>query len=121
MKFWMLVSHFYSEPRKLETIFSDPKWTRYAESFRNFARLVHEQDRAALDAELPPELCRQALSLSTQIYVIERGNLYEIPGPDGLPAKNCLTALEVFESYGGECLEEVREYGCWKIPTNRQS
>src|SRR5262249_7033067 len=110
---WMLDSYFRDEPDKLETALSRPKWDYYANVFRDIKRFVDEQDRATLDAELPIELCQEAMSLSTRKYIVDKGFLREFELAHF--GRKPLSALEAFNLYGGECLEEVQEYGCCEV------
>ena len=109
----MLDAYFRIERDKLEAVLNKPNWQPYAERFRDVRRLVKEQDRSLLDAEMPVELCREALSLSTRKYSIDQDFLHKIQMPH---QGKTLTALEAFDLFGGECLEEVEEYGSWRVP-----
>jgi len=116
MKLWNLVSFLRTEQSILKTIFSDAKWSSYEEVFRNFDALVQKQDRAVLDAELPDALCRQALSLSKRKYTLDRDHLSRIPDAyNTYETTKLLTALNVYDSFGGECLEEVEESGSCRV------
>jgi hypothetical protein len=114
MKFWCLVSYCRSCRDKLGAVFEDPKWAQYAALYRAFDESVLKQDRSRLDFELPNELCREALSFSPETYVVEEGNLRLAFPSDDKKLKR-LTALDVFDLYGGDCLEEVAEYSSYKV------
>jgi hypothetical protein len=116
MRFWQLTSYFRSEEHLLREVLSNPKWSLYANWFKNFAWLVNNQDRAVLDSELPAELCRAALSLTKRKYLIRAGHLYEAFNPEETGKEPCLTALEIYDRYGGECLEEVAEKSSFVLP-----
>jgi hypothetical protein len=116
MKLWELSSYFRSEPGKLNDVVNDPRWVELAPHFRNLTRLVGRQDRAALDMQLPDAMCRQALTLTDRIYTDHGGNLIEITRRPRDPSQKVLTALQVFDCYGGHYLEEVQEHGCCRVP-----
>ena|SRR6266705_1203646 len=116
MRFWMLTSYFRSEPHLLDKVFSDPRWHQYAEWFRDLSSLVNRQDRAVLDSEVPPELCRAALSLTPRKYILREGWLQEATEPKAEAEARRLSALDVYDRYGGECLEEIQESGSWHAP-----
>jgi hypothetical protein len=115
VKLWQLSSYFRSEPEKLRQVVSDPEWDEIAEHFRDIKELVQRQDRAKLDMELPDELCRQALALTERKYMLEQGHLYRCKNEPREQLMNILRAVQVFDLYGGGCLEEVEEYGSCRI------
>ena len=116
MKFWSFVSFFRSEPDIINTISGDPKWSRYADFLRRFNDLVDEQNRTVLDMEMPDDLCRSALARSCKKFVLHDNHLVRVPSDVTHSApEGSLSALEVYESYGGECLEEIEEHGSYRV------
>lgn len=116
MKLWNLVSFLRSEKSILETVFLDATWSRYKVAFLNFDTFVQKQDRAILDLELPDALCRQALALSHRKYALDDDHLICIPKAfDKNETVKLLTALNVYDLFGGECLEEVEESGSCRV------
>lgn len=116
MKFWELTSVMRGETDALQAVLRDPRWRQYDQWYSRLAQYVNAQDRAVLDAEVPDELCRSALARSSVKYYVEEEWLrMAVPGKP-LP-KNCqqLTALEAFGRAVGSALEEVQEYGSFKI------
>jgi hypothetical protein len=115
MKFWMLVSLMRDEREVLREVLRQSRWARYAVWFNDFERIVREQDRSILDAELDAELCREALAACKIRYSIRDGVLRRLPDHADETEHEILTALQVLEAYGGEALEEVHEYGSHRV------
>jgi hypothetical protein len=110
MKFWLLVSVLRSESAGLRRVLSDAKWREYADWHAHLDEYVRIQDRSVLDAAVPDELCRAALALSPTKYELTEGRLTAI-GSSGAGTRSALSALDVYNSFGGEILEDVAEYG----------
>jgi hypothetical protein len=115
MKFWELISYCRSEPALLDLVADNPEWAEFARWIQDRDRLVEQQDREKLDVELPDDLCRHVLSQSSAAYKISEGWVRSsgssVPGDP-------ISALEVFNRYGGSFLEEVNEYGSCRIPSS---
>lgn len=112
MKFWELTSVMWSERRALETSLIKPEWDRYYEWYLNYDRLVDEQDREKLDAIVPDKLVSEILSQSKQTFFQGEGWLrsYRFAKDD-----EEVSALAVFEKFGGRALDEVLEKGSFKF------
>ena len=122
MKFWELTSIFRTEPHILDTVLSNPQWLPFQSAYAQFSALVATQDRTILDAEVPAALAR-AVASQTQLrfrYYPEM-KLLRLFEPDFFPeqASQELNALEVYERFGGSCMEEVLEKGsCVVMPAS---
>jgi hypothetical protein len=115
MKFWTLVSFLRREPDALRLVVEDPRWLIYAGLLNDCDRLVRVHDRSVLDAELPAELCIEALRHSDREYRLRDGVLTWANSAAGVDAGPGLSAVDVFTRFGGEVLEEVEEYGSAKV------
>lgn len=114
MKLWELVSHCRNEPALLNLIADNAAWSQFTPWIQDFARLTERQDRRKLDFELPDDLCRHVLSQSTATYKISEGYVRSSGSP--IPG-DPISALEIFNRYGGSFLEDVNEYGSRPIPS----
>ena len=74
------------------------------------------QNGEVLDAELPEELCRGAVTLSKKNYYVHANHLClcRSEAPRGA---SLMSALEAFEKFGGAALEEVLEFGSYHLKT----
>ena len=114
MKFWELVSHCRDEPALLNRLADDPAWAAFLAWNQTFDQLVARQDRAKLDFELPDDACRHVLSNSGLRYEVSDGYVRTWHSRS---AGEEISALEVFDRYGGSFLEDVNEYGLKEIPS----
>jgi hypothetical protein len=112
MKFWELVSVCRDEPELVERLADSPDWADYADWWRR--ALIANQERDKLDHELPDDLCRHVLSGSKVRYRILHGHVRRA-ADDG--EDQTYSAIEIFDRYGGGALEEVGEFGSWRIPS----
>ncbi|MEZ5960715.1 MAG: hypothetical protein R3C30_09880 [Hyphomonadaceae bacterium] len=87
-----------------------PDWTHFEQWFLRIEQLVDSQDREKLDAELPDEFVRVVLtSVDIPFRVDHEG---WVRGANRSDSKSeCLSALEAFERFGGEILEDALEKG----------
>ena len=112
MKFWELVSVCRREPQLLQRLSENPAWAEYLVWVADFDRLVQTQDRSTLDSVLPDDACRQVLAGSTTTYFLSDGYLRVTRRA---PSDQTLSAVDVFDQYGGSRLEEVQEAGLVRI------
>jgi hypothetical protein len=114
MKFWQLSSACRSEPELIDSVLRDEtRWRSWADKFSRMNELVDVQDRSILDAELPDDLVRLVLSkLPTTFYLSSDGWLRSWAFN---PHDKRLSALEAFDSYGGEVIEDVLEKGSYRV------
>ncbi len=115
MKFWELISIFAFEKATLSLVLDRPNWKQYGEWYQMYATHVGAQDRSILDAVVPDELCREALALSRQKYVIRDGQLTTYTDDDAKLHRELLTPVQAFNRFGGSALEEVSEKGSYII------
>ena len=119
MKIRELLSYFRDESKILEkTLKEDSSYEEIYSYYLNFHEITLKQERNILDLEVPSDLCLKVLALSTKRYIIKKGNLYKIPPYKKnflLKLRKIYTAEEIYKLYGGECLEEVEEYGSCKV------
>lgn len=114
MKVWELSSACREEPQAVEQIFGIPEWREYAEWLRNVDQLVQQGDRTRLDHELPDELCRTVLESVSTRYQVSEGYI-RVARLE--PTAGELSALQVFDRYGGSFLEGVNEAGLASVPS----
>jgi hypothetical protein len=112
MKFWQLVSIFRSEPNILEQLLQDSKWLPYLRWFRDFKQYVDAQDRSVLDADIPTDLTESAMKLCSHRFRIQNGYLYLCADQ----RVDALSSTDVCDRYDAEVIEEVLEYGSFRIP-----
>jgi hypothetical protein len=112
VKFWQLNTLGRDEPGLMERLADNPEWAMYVDWDRNINRLVDEQDRDKLDAEVPDEACIHLLSASKKKYYLSGGYLR---ASRFSPFDRVLSAVDAFKLYGGSSLEEAREYGLVRV------
>lgn len=115
MKFWALVSCFRSQKELLESVLSLPEWNYYYEQYLNYPDLVEKQKRDILDMVLPDDLCRSVLVKCEWKYVVNGLELARIATKDIPQRHDTLSAIDVYNKYGGDCLEDVEEFGVYRI------
>lgn len=122
MKFWQLTSIFRTEPHILNTVLSDPQWLLFQNAYTQFSTPIATQDRTILDAEVPAALARAVASKSqSRFRHYPEMKLLRLFEPDFFPEQVSqeLNALEVYDRFGGSCMEEVLEKGsCVVIPAS---
>lgn len=114
MKFWELTSTFRTEPHILDTVLSAPQWLPYKTAYTQLSTLIATQDRTILYAEVPDALARAVASQSQlRFRYYSEMKLLRLLEPDFFPKQVSqeLNALEVYDRFGGSCMEEVLEKG----------
>jgi hypothetical protein len=111
MLFWELVTVVRPELDEAKRALSDPRWATYSDWVRRFPELVHDQRREILDSEVPPDLARALLAVLKTRYRVRDGWLREAL----LSETQTLSAVEVYDRYGGHCLQEVYEYSSYRV------
>ncbi|MFC8013821.1 hypothetical protein [Streptomyces cinereoruber] len=111
MKLWELASVCRSHPACLPLVESERReeWRDILDAWKNFQDIVSMQDRRVMDRELPDDLCRIALEGVAQRYLINGGVLRAESG------EKSISAVTIFDLYGGGILEEVAEYGSARV------
>jgi len=118
MKFWELTSIFRAEPHILDAVLSDPQWLPFQSAYAQFSTLVAAQDRTILDAEVPDALARAVASQSQlRFRYYPEMKLLRLLERDFFPEQVSqeLNALEVYDRFGGSCMEEVLEKGSFVV------
>jgi hypothetical protein len=114
MKFWMLVSVMRGEEKIIrEEAGRNPEWKYVVAWLDEFDNLVETQDRTKLDAELPNELVRASFGRSKiKFYLSKNGWLrsYRKSKSD-----KELSAIETYDRFGGEAMDQASEYGSVKV------
>ncbi len=117
MKFWELISAFRSFEKEVElTLFSERWSSPYGEWYKNFDRLVDEQDRQKLGALVPSELVTEVSEAIGDLLVLYLGGGCLRKRPI-LSSDLKLGAPEVVRRFGGAVIEEVLEYGSCQVKT----
>jgi hypothetical protein len=114
LKFWELMSVCRDEPKLLELLADSPHWAEYAAWWRNERELIINQDRAKLDHQLPDDVCRHVLAGSDVRYRITHGHVRCAVNDSD---EQTYSAVEIYDWYGGGALEEVKEFGSFRIPS----
>jgi hypothetical protein len=117
MKYWQLMSVMRANKQCKELInivaSAQVEWQFVAEWLAQDAILVNTQDRAKLDYELPDAFVRAALEKSDlKFYLSEDGWLRSWKMS---PSDELMTAVNAFNRYGGEKLEDAYEKASVKI------
>src|SRR5688572_10813579 len=113
MRFWELASVCRAEPHLMERLADRPEWAVYLGWYRNWTRLVEDQDRAKLDAEIPDDACVHVLSASRVEYF---RSATHVRARRHHPTDRRITAVDIVHRYGGGFLEDVCEAGLAPIP-----
>jgi hypothetical protein len=110
MKLWQLVSIMPDDTPLLQSIASSQEnWKQFVIWFEDFGRLVEVQDRSKLDYVLPDGLVRLALARSEKVCFLSKDGWLRSWRMS--PDDELLSALEVYQRYGGDVLEDVFEKG----------
>jgi hypothetical protein len=111
MKFWKLVSIMREEGDVLASCLQQPEWRAFYDLFLNFDKLVRQQDRTKLDADVPGRLIRTVLGQSRQKLFL-RDNLLRSrqTDMDDVP----LGVLTVYDRFG-DVIDEVMERGSFRV------
>jgi len=116
MKFWQLVSLFRDEEAVLLAVLQEPQWALYLGWYNDYEKHASGRNQNVLDAEMPEELCRRAVSQSKKKYYVHDNHLYRYYSEVQIPAGiSLMTALEAFEKFGGAALEEVLEFSSFFV------
>ncbi len=108
MKFWQLVSIAREQPELvLELASGHPEWLNYAADASNISVLVANQDRHTLDQIVDPMFAEAVLSGVRQRYYFGNGWLRS----SRLGSEEEISALEAARRFGGDAVEDAREYG----------
>jgi hypothetical protein len=113
MKLWELFSVLRSEPEILKKVTKGVRWKQFESLCLDFDDHVQKQNRLVLDAEMPEEFCREALGMSSLVFCLRQDGHLELLREDVHGGR--LTALEAYEQFGGDSLEEALEYGCVQV------
>ena len=111
--FWQLVSVCRANPSALERLLEEPEWADFLKWFKNFRQHVNSQNRAILDAVLPEQLVVSAMRLSEYRFRIQLGVLYQCLEE----SEGSISAVEAYNRYGGEAIEQVLEKGSFQLPS----
>lgn len=115
MKFWQLISILYSEKKLIYKIaLKHNEWKFISDWLNEYDTLVNTQDRNKLDYQLPNQFIREVLKCTNLKYYLSQDGIWlrswKIASDD-----NPVTALEAFDTYGGNALEEAVEFGSFKL------
>lgn len=105
MKLWELISACRTAPEAIERASKRPEWRVYYEAYHGSGEMLANRDRRWLDTELPDAFCREVLGGVGLRYHIHKDHVRTARGPGKL------SAVEVFDLYGGSFLEDVNEKG----------
>lgn len=114
MKVWELESACRSNPEAWDLVSGDSEWQAEYELVRAATKRINGKwDRQKLDTELPDAFCRKVLTGVSNRYREYRGYI-RTAGFD--PTVGELSAVDVFDRFGGSFLEDVNEAGLAEIP-----
>lgn len=116
MRVWQLYSILSGDVQHPVSVAqTQPEWCRFAAWYNEIDNLIDMQERAKLDAILPDNFVRLVLERVDLQYFLHRNDL--VSGRIS-PGDECLTALEAFDRYGGQALEEALERGRYQVVNN---
>ncbi len=110
MKLWQLMAIMDGDKALLQSIASSQSsWRQFGIWIDDFEKLVREQDRSKLDYVLPDDMVRLALVRSEKVCFLDMDGWLRSwrMSPDDV----MLTALEVYQRFGCDVLEEIFEKG----------
>ena len=115
MKFWELNSVFREVPGLLNEFLCCPEWFQpWGAAFERFDEVVNHQERDILDAVVPLELSRAIARSDKRKWSVSPTGHLRLGTTDG-PGEQVLSTLEVHEKFGGWVLEQVLEYGSFRL------
>jgi len=117
MKFWQLVSIFRDDASTLERLLRSQEWKPYWDWYNRFRGYVLAQNRQILDAEVSASLATNAMQLCKLKFVVWEGSL-KMCDPQKKHPPDALDAIDVFTRYGGDAIEDAREYGSFRLPSS---
>jgi hypothetical protein len=111
VKFWQLTSLLRDTPSSVRQASQlKAEWTRYGDWCANEKQLIVTQDREKLDATLPDEFVRAVLSRVDMSFYVDTEGWIRLRRENSSDTR--MTALEAFNRFGGELLEDALEKGC---------
>ena len=113
MKFWELVSIMRTQPADLENILHNEQWSLYREWLANWSQIVDKQDRQILDAMVPEELARAAMTHLRDRFQVRNGYLHGCS--KSFVPSDSISALEAYINFGGTTIETTLEKGIAKF------
>ncbi|MFC9293500.1 hypothetical protein ACFTWH_27185 [Streptomyces sp. NPDC057011] len=113
MKVWQLYSACRDNLEAIELAAPDVEWRVEYELLRGAPEWLRRGEEQKLDYELPAAFCRKVLGGVSDRYHESDGYI-RVARID--PAAGELSAVDVFDRYGGVFLEDVNEAGLAEIP-----
>jgi hypothetical protein len=114
MTFLDLITLLKSDDDALARVLADQRYSAYAASYAGLVRDAPEQEAVSASSPLPEELCRWAVALLKARYCLH-GQWLRKDLEAGAAGEGSLTALAVFDRYGGEPLVWVEELGAFDV------
>ena len=111
MKYWQL-SSLLRENRYSMVVASRTRaeWKHFERWVNREIELIDAQDREKLDSELPDDFVRAVLSSVEMPFRVDREGWVRLASRSDTKYE-CMTALEAFDQFGGEVLEDALEKG----------
>lgn len=115
MKFWELMSVVHPNVKIVYTVAStSQEWQFILDWLNRYDILVDIQDRAKLDYELPNQFTREVLKLCDRLYYLSEDRIW-LRSWLASSTDQTLTALDTFDRYGGQAMDEAIEYGSFRV------
>jgi hypothetical protein len=111
MKFWQLLQFIDREAVLADAKFGC-KWPWLVQWLRDLSRIVHDQEREKLDANLPEELVVAALGKSNIRFEFTQGYLRCSVRTS---ANESFPAVEAHLRFGAHAISEAHEHGLYEI------
>ena len=108
MKFWQLVSLMRGHQTVSASVLDDPEWQVYADWSDELETIVEAQDRRRLDAQMPEQLVRAALSMMDTV-VYQSGD--RISSTRWSDSDRAIPVRDIYDRFGGSVVEDVFERG----------
>ena len=115
MKFWQLSSIVHSYRHVInEVATTQDEWKFISDWLSNYDKLVEIQDRSKLDYQLPDHFIREVLKNVNLPYYISHDAIW-LRSWKALDDDSLITALDAFDRYGANAMEEAIEFGSFKV------
>jgi hypothetical protein len=110
MKFWQLSALLRWGGYSVGNAARTPEWAHFEQWLLRVDHLVDTQDRKKLDAELPADFVRAVLSSIDMPFQVDHEGWVRVASRSDAQ-RECISALEAFDRFGGEVLEDALEKG----------
>ena len=117
VKFWELISVTRGERSVvIRAAGIKPEWAVFGEWAATYEDIIAKQDRSKLDLDLDADFVRAALiAARLRFYLSIKSGYPALYKERTDPEDSMMLALEAFDLYGGQAMEQAVEYGSYRI------